>query len=113
MPPLAAALESALALGRSPATQPSEAYPGLEHVVLEADLSVEEFAARLRTVPGWDVVIVIHPYGSGQDIDLDGAGLHGFWLRRRIAGLEGWPNEGIYVASVIRADEVVGQFFVH
>ena len=110
---LAAQLESALALGRSPPTQRDEDYDGLEYVVLEDDLTVDDFAARLRTVPGWDVIVVVGPYDNGRRIDVDQAGLHGAWLRRRIERIEGWPNDGIFDVTVIRDDQVVSGFFVH
>ena len=109
---LTAALESALAEGRVPATQRAPDHAGLEYVVVEDDLGVETFADRLRKVPGWDVIVVVCPYSSGRDIDPDEAGLQGWWLRRRIAGMDGWLNDGIFDVAVIRDGRDVGGFYV-
>jgi hypothetical protein len=109
---LALALESALAPGRSPPTEASQDYEGLEYVVLEDDLGQDEFARRLRTVPGWDAVVVIGPYSTGEAVDLDAAGVQSSFLRSRVRKMKGWPNDGIFDASVIRNDQVVSGFYV-
>lgn len=112
-PALALALETALVPGRLPPTQAMPGYPDDECVELEIDFPWAEFERRLRSVPGWDIIVVLAPYNSGRDLDLRAAGIEGSALERQVRALRGWPNDWTYEVTVIRDGRIVSGFYVY
>ena len=76
------------------------------------------FADRLRTVDGWDQIVLVAPRSSGEAVADDPA-LTSCWLRHRIRNVDDNTNEqgevvdGMYRLLAIRGQKVVVDFNFH
>ena len=104
---LATRLQQALAGSATPEFHPE--YEEGEIALLPAGLTRSEIERRARTVPGWDLLAVIAPYGDGSELaDEPGIPWTPSWVP--VSNTWGFPQESVYLAYVIRHGCVVSSF---
>jgi hypothetical protein len=109
-PQLRGALQRALC-GQPTGPLPfSSRYP--QHDVLETRIDdVADFEARLRSVPGWDLIAIIPAYDTGARAAADPR-IRSWGLRRHIAGEHGFTDDFHFTLVVVRGDAIVARFVV-
>jgi hypothetical protein len=80
---------------------------------LPANVTEASFRAAANRVAGWDLLVVLDPYGSGSDVMNDPLlATQGPELQAAVRDLEGFPNDGIYGIFVIRGGRIVENFWL-
>jgi hypothetical protein len=88
----------------------TRSYATLDLPVLP-NMTIDDFRRRASTVPGWDAIVALSPYGQSSALAQDGLLLaQGPTVCECMADVVGFPQEGCWDFTVVGDGRILGSF---